>query len=216
MKTGQTLISQMDANNTKILISDMTLLTTVKLAKLAKLTDGHTHLVLILAMLLALDPFTKTQIYQAASNRKKLQPTVKDMIVYPASHCFIQSRQLVKTEVIEDCYRDLQNITTYGGVVFSHSSNDMFLDGWGDDSGNDKIISWYFPTENDLGELDEYLTSVNEIEKKLMMAWVLFQYLPISKTMLLQQARYLLVIVTALKLAESRVTRNFVRKYFFS
>ncbi|OQR95541.1 endonuclease, partial [Achlya hypogyna] len=86
-----------------------------------------------------------------------------------------------KTEAIEDCYRDLHPITTYGGVVFSDSSNDIFVDGWGvktpdfwwkvvltkDDAGNDKIISWYFPNEENLGPLDDYLTSVDAIEKKL-------------------------------------------------
>lgn len=86
-----------------------------------------------------------------------------------------------KTEAIEDCYRDLHPITTYGGVVFSDPSNDIFVDGWGvatpdfwwkvvltkDDSGKDKIIAWYFPNEENLGNLDEYLTSVAEIESKL-------------------------------------------------
>ncbi|OQS05599.1 endonuclease [Thraustotheca clavata] len=87
----------------------------------------------------------------------------------------------LKTEVIEDCYRDLHNITTYGGVVYSDPSNDFFLDGWGvktpdfwwkvvltkDDAGKDKVISWYFPNQNGLGPLDDYLMSVSDIEKNL-------------------------------------------------
>ncbi|KDO26837.1 DNA/RNA non-specific endonuclease [Saprolegnia parasitica CBS 223.65] len=86
-----------------------------------------------------------------------------------------------KTEALEDCYRDLHPITTYGGVVFTDASNDIFVDKWGvktpdfwwkvvltkDDAGNDKIISWYFPNKANLGKLDEYLTSVSAIEKKL-------------------------------------------------
>ncbi|OQR80446.1 endonuclease, partial [Achlya hypogyna] len=88
-----------------------------------------------------------------------------------------------QTEVVQECYRDIQPVTTYGGVIYTNdTSADIFVDGWGirtptffwkvvltkdDKTGADKIISWYFPNKEGLGKLDEYLVSVNYIESKL-------------------------------------------------
>ncbi len=86
------------------------------------------------------------------------------------------------TEAITDCYRDLNPITVYGGVVYTDSSNDFFLSSHGiktpdfmwkvlltrDASGKDKIISWYLPNQEGLEPLDSYLVSVNDIEEQLI------------------------------------------------
>ncbi|ETV63549.1 hypothetical protein H257_19525, partial [Aphanomyces astaci] len=72
------------------------------------------------------------------------------------------------TEDIEACYRNLQRIYTWGGILYTDDSNDYFLDSHGirtpdfwwkvvltkDDSGADKIISWFFPNQENLGSLD--------------------------------------------------------------
>ncbi|KAJ3371320.1 hypothetical protein HDU91_005347 [Kappamyces sp. JEL0680] len=84
-------------------------------------------------------------------------------------------------EKIHDCYRDINPVTVYGGVVYTDSSNDIFLDSHGiktpdymwkviltkDTAGNDKIISWYIPNKTGLGTLASYLVSVSYIESKL-------------------------------------------------
>ncbi|RHZ13325.1 hypothetical protein DYB37_012242, partial [Aphanomyces astaci] len=85
------------------------------------------------------------------------------------------------TEDIEACYRNLQRIYTWGGILYTDDSNDYFLDSHGirtpdfwwkvvltkDDSGADKIISWFFPNQENLGTLDSYLVSVADIEARL-------------------------------------------------
>jgi endonuclease G len=85
------------------------------------------------------------------------------------------------TEEITSCIRTFQPITVYGGVIFNDESNDYFLlshgvatpDLWWkvlvtkDAKGNTDIISWMFPNQENLGTLDDYLVSVNDIEKQL-------------------------------------------------
>jgi endonuclease G len=85
------------------------------------------------------------------------------------------------TEIITSCVRIFQPITVYGGVIFNDESNDYFLlshgvatpDLWWkvlvtkDAKGNTDIISWMFPNQENLGTLDDYLVSVNDIEKQL-------------------------------------------------
>ncbi|EQC31966.1 DNA/RNA non-specific endonuclease [Saprolegnia diclina VS20] len=86
-----------------------------------------------------------------------------------------------KTEMVQECYRDIRPVTTYGGVIYDADSETQFVAGWGiktpsffwkvvlttDSNGADKIIAWYFPNKEGLGKLDEYLVSVNFIESKL-------------------------------------------------
>ncbi|CAK4083095.1 unnamed protein product [Aphanomyces euteiches] len=88
-----------------------------------------------------------------------------------------------RTEAIEACYRELKPLTTYGGLVYTDASNDYFVDTHGiktpdfwwkvvvtkdATTGKDKIISWYFPNQPNLGTLDKYLVSVNDIESRLV------------------------------------------------
>ncbi|ETV90143.1 hypothetical protein H310_15027 [Aphanomyces invadans] len=86
-----------------------------------------------------------------------------------------------KTEGIEACHRDLQPLSTWGGLIYTDASNDYFLESHGvqtpefwwkvvlskNADGTDKIISWMFPNRDGLGALDEYLVSVHDIEAKL-------------------------------------------------
>ncbi|RHY17851.1 hypothetical protein DYB32_010462 [Aphanomyces invadans] len=87
----------------------------------------------------------------------------------------------VNTEDIEACYRNLNRIWSWGGIVYTDEANDYFYESHGirtpdfwwkvvltkDESGQDKIISWYFPNQENLGALDQYLVSVNDIEARL-------------------------------------------------
>ncbi|KDO16166.1 DNA/RNA non-specific endonuclease [Saprolegnia parasitica CBS 223.65] len=87
----------------------------------------------------------------------------------------------VQTEKLQECYRDINPVTTYGGVIYDANSSTQFVEGWGiktpsyfwkvvlttDAKGADKIIAWFFPNEENLGKLDEYLVSVASIEDRL-------------------------------------------------
>ncbi|KAF0688945.1 Aste57867_19531 [Aphanomyces stellatus] len=88
-----------------------------------------------------------------------------------------------RTESIEACFRDVQPISTWGGIIYTDDfSKDFFVESHGirtpafwwkvvltkdEKTGADKIISWYFPNQDNLGKLDEYLVSVADIEAKL-------------------------------------------------
>lgn len=85
------------------------------------------------------------------------------------------------TEAMTDCYRDIKPIYIYGGVVYTDDSNDIFLSSHGiktpdfmwkvlvttDEAGKDKTISWFIPNAENLGSLDQYITTIADIEKKL-------------------------------------------------
>ncbi|KAF0687832.1 hypothetical protein As57867_020409, partial [Aphanomyces stellatus] len=91
------------------------------------------------------------------------------------------------TEGLEACFREIQPISTWGGIIYTNvnkndDKNDIFVQSHGirtpefwwkvvltkdEKSGNVKIISWLFPNTDDLGKLDEYLVSVSEIEAQL-------------------------------------------------
>ncbi|KAF0693031.1 Aste57867_15954 [Aphanomyces stellatus] len=85
-------------------------------------------------------------------------------------------------ESIEACYRNLNRIYTWGGIVYTDPSNDYFVESHGiktpdfwwkviltkdDQTGADKIISWYIPNTDNLGPLDDYIVSVREIEARV-------------------------------------------------
>ncbi|KAF0732354.1 hypothetical protein Ae201684P_014661 [Aphanomyces euteiches] len=87
------------------------------------------------------------------------------------------------TESIEAYYRELNPLTTYGGLVYTDPSNDYFVtthgiktpDFWWKvivtqdaSTGEDMIISWYIPNQDNLDALESYLVSVNDIEAQLM------------------------------------------------
>ncbi|KAG9409660.1 hypothetical protein AC1031_019922 [Aphanomyces cochlioides] len=87
------------------------------------------------------------------------------------------------TESIEACYRELNPLTTYGGLVYTDPSNDYFVsthgiktpDFWWKvivtqdaSTGEDMIISWYIPNQDNLDALESYLVSVNDIEAQLV------------------------------------------------
>ncbi|KAF0686647.1 hypothetical protein As57867_003007, partial [Aphanomyces stellatus] len=71
---------------------------------------------------------------------------------------------------------------TFGGLKYNETDNDDFVAGWGiktpdywwkvvlgkDDAGKDQVIAWLFPNRENLGPLDDYLTSVAAIESQLI------------------------------------------------
>ncbi|KAF0693033.1 Aste57867_15956 [Aphanomyces stellatus] len=88
------------------------------------------------------------------------------------------------TEDIETCYRDVNRIYTWGGIIYtSDASNDLFVQSHGirtpefwwkvvltkdATTGKDKVIAWYFPNADNLGkDLNQYMVTVHEIEAKL-------------------------------------------------
>ncbi|KAF0715731.1 Aste57867_3223 [Aphanomyces stellatus] len=87
------------------------------------------------------------------------------------------------TEDLEACYRNVRPISTWGGIIYTDdTSNDYYVESHGirtpdfwwkvvltkdETTGADKIIAWYFPNVENLGALDQYLVSVNDIEAKL-------------------------------------------------
>ncbi|KAI8894217.1 hypothetical protein BC833DRAFT_568525 [Globomyces pollinis-pini] len=80
-----------------------------------------------------------------------------------------------------ECYRKVQAVTVYGGVIYNDESNDYFLEShnvrtpdlwWKvlvskDSNGNDQVISWLFPNVAGLKEASNCMTTVTEIEKQL-------------------------------------------------
>lgn len=85
----------------------------------------------------------------------------------------------VQAENVAECYRDLATVYVYGGVVYNDPSNDYFLSSHGiktpdffwktivttdTTTGNTKAISWYIPNSANLGTLDSYIVSINQLE----------------------------------------------------
>jgi endonuclease G len=86
-----------------------------------------------------------------------------------------------ETESITECYRDIAQIQVIGGVIYSDASNDFFVSSHGIKSpdffwktlitteSNNQIatISWLFPNQNGLANLNSYIVSIEELERKV-------------------------------------------------
>lgn len=81
-------------------------------------------------------------------------------------------------EDVAECYRDIAPVQVVGGVVLGDPSNDYFLSSHGiptpealwkivlttdPTSGQPRAIAWYLPNQADLGTLDSYLVSLDEL-----------------------------------------------------
>ena len=86
-----------------------------------------------------------------------------------------------ETENITECYRDLAPIQVIGGVIYSDSSNDFFLQSHGINSPdflwkiliitsiNNQIetISWLFPNQSELTNLNSFIVSIDDLERRV-------------------------------------------------
>jgi endonuclease G len=85
----------------------------------------------------------------------------------------------VKAENVAECYCDIAPITVYGGVVYDDTSDDYFQTSHGirtpdffwrtvvttdPETGDEKAINWLIPNEADLGNLDDYIVSIDALE----------------------------------------------------
>lgn len=88
----------------------------------------------------------------------------------------------VATENVVECYRDLAPVQVVGGLIYDDESNDYFIESHGiptpdyfwkviitqePKSGAAKAIAWLIPNRDDIGELDEYILSINELEDRV-------------------------------------------------
>jgi endonuclease G len=92
----------------------------------------------------------------------------------------------VDAENVAECYRDLAPLDVYGGVVYGRQPaellNDYYLRSHGirtpeffwksivttdPASGAVKAISWYIPNIENLGPLDSYIVSIDDLERLL-------------------------------------------------
>ena len=86
-----------------------------------------------------------------------------------------------ETESITECYRDLAPIQVIGGVIYSDTSNDFFVSSHGIKSpdyfwktlvttnsfNQIKTISWLFPNQSALANLNSYIVSIEELERRV-------------------------------------------------
>ena len=86
-----------------------------------------------------------------------------------------------ETENITECYRDLAHIQVIGGVIYSDASNDFFLSSHGikspdffwktlittDPNNQIETISWLFPNQSALANLNSYIVSLDELERRV-------------------------------------------------
>jgi endonuclease G len=86
-----------------------------------------------------------------------------------------------ETENITECYRDLAPIQVIGGVIYSDANNDFFLSSHGikspdyfwktlittNSTNQTETISWLFPNQNGLANLNSYIVSIEELERKV-------------------------------------------------
>ncbi len=85
----------------------------------------------------------------------------------------------LQAENIAECYRDIAPVRVVGGVVYDDESNDYFLSSHGirtpdyfwktilttdPGTGETQTISWYIPNSPNLGNLDSYIVSIEELE----------------------------------------------------
>ena len=91
-----------------------------------------------------------------------------------------------ETETITECYRDLAPIQVIGGVIYSDTSNDFFVSSHGINSpdffwktlittnsiNQIETISWLFPNQNGLANLNTHIVSIEELERRVGSALV--------------------------------------------
>ncbi|HYX39391.1 MAG TPA: DNA/RNA non-specific endonuclease [Oligoflexus sp.] len=88
----------------------------------------------------------------------------------------------VDAENVAECYRDVAPVRVVGGLVYDDPSNDFFLESHGiatpeyfwkviltsePKTGAQKAIAWLIPNTDDVGELDEYILSIEELEDRV-------------------------------------------------
>ena len=86
-----------------------------------------------------------------------------------------------ETENITECYRDIAPIQVIGGVIYSDATNDFFLASHGikspdyfwktlittNSNNQTETISWLFPNQSALANLDSYIVSIEELERRV-------------------------------------------------
>jgi endonuclease G len=86
-----------------------------------------------------------------------------------------------ETENITECYRDLAPIHVIGGVIYADTSNDFFVSSHGikspdyfwktlittNSSNQTETISWLFPNQNGLANLNYFIVSIEELELRV-------------------------------------------------
>ncbi len=86
-----------------------------------------------------------------------------------------------ETESITECYRDIAPIRVIGGVIYTDATNDFFISSHGikspdffwktlitTDSNNQiSTISWLFPNQSALANLNSHIVSIDELERRL-------------------------------------------------
>ena len=86
-----------------------------------------------------------------------------------------------ETESIIECYRYLAPVQVIGGVIYSDTSNDFFLASHGikspeffwntlittNSTNQTETISWLFPNQSALANLNSYIVSIEELERKV-------------------------------------------------
>ena len=86
-----------------------------------------------------------------------------------------------ETESITECYRDIAPIQVIGGVIYSDASNDFFVSSHGiktpdyfwkalittNSSNQTETISWLFPNQSALANLNSYIVSIDELERRV-------------------------------------------------
>ena len=86
-----------------------------------------------------------------------------------------------ETENITECYRDLASVQVIGGVIYSDTSNDFFVSSHGikspdffwktlittNSTNQIETISWLFPNQNGLANLNSFIVSIDELERRV-------------------------------------------------
>ena len=86
-----------------------------------------------------------------------------------------------ETENITECHRGIAPIQVIGGVIYSDTSNDFFVSSHGvkspdffwktlittNSTNQAETISWLFPNQNGLANLNSYIVSIEELERKV-------------------------------------------------
>lgn len=98
-------------------------------------------------------------------------------------------------ENVAECYRDIAPLTVYGGVAYTDPSNDFFLIShgirtpdwfWKAIVSTDPLtqqpiaIAWVIPNQSNLGPLDSYLVSLDELDQQIGAALVAIPGVPAS------------------------------------
>ena len=86
-----------------------------------------------------------------------------------------------ETENITECYRDLAPVQVIGGVIYSDTTNDFFIASHGiktpdyfwktlittNSTNQAETISWLFPNQNGVANLNSYIVSIDELERRV-------------------------------------------------